>query len=277
MTLEQAINTSPQRGALRRHLTAHFGKIPRWGVLSTSHLNEFRDYLLSDKSGVCQSAARTYAMALKSVISQYCDKPASDKYDKILTIPDETPVKIYLTLGELNDLERYEQLNDLNASRKFVLEAFLVGAKTGCRFSDIMELTPENYTGNTLIYTAKKTSITVQMPIGAATKKRIEYCQQHYKDMRVSYFNYVLRDVCKVAGITTPVKVFKAGKSLTGEKWKFVSSHTARISFATNLSRRKVPIADIAKLMGHKNINTTANYIVYRAVELTQQQEDYFY
>ncbi|UVV52623.1 hypothetical protein NXY15_24270 [Bacteroides thetaiotaomicron] len=53
-------------------------------------------------------------------------------------------------------------------------------------------------------------------------------------------FNNNIRNICRKAGITEAVKVFKAGKEVEGEKWEFVSSHTARRSFATNLYLRGV-------------------------------------
>ncbi len=38
-------------------------------------------------------------------------------------------------------------------------------------------------------------------------------------------FNNNIRNICRKAGITEAVKVFKAGKEVEGEKWEFVSSH----------------------------------------------------
>ena len=61
--------------------------------------------------------------------------------------------------------------------------------------------------------------------------------------------------------------MFKAGKEETGKKYRFVSSHTGRRSFATNLSKKGVPLEQIAVMMGHTsngmpNIQMTQRYIV---------------
>ena len=50
-------------------------------------------------------------------------------------------------------------------------------------------------------------------------------------------------------------------------KYRFVSSHTGRRSFATNLSKKGVPLEQIAVMMGHTsngmpNIQMTQRYIV---------------
>ena len=37
-------------------------------------------------------------------------------------------------------------------------------------------------------------------------------------------FNNNIRNICRKAGITEAVKVFKAGKEVEGEKWEFVSA-----------------------------------------------------
>lgn len=45
--------------------------------------------------------------------------------------------------------------------------------------------------------------------------------------------------------------------------WKFISSHTARRSFATNLYLRGGDLYMISKLMGHSSVTMTEGYIVY--------------
>ncbi|MCQ2161594.1 MAG: tyrosine-type recombinase/integrase [Bacteroidales bacterium] len=41
-----------------------------------------------------------------------------------------------------------------------------------------------------------------------------------------------------------------------GPKWRFISSHSMRRSFVTNLTVAGVPLADTAKMAGHRS-NTT--------------------
>ncbi len=44
-------------------------------------------------------------------------------------------------------------------------------------------------------------------------------------------------------------------------KWKLVTSHTARRSFATNAYKAGVPMPSIVKITGHKKTTTFLNYI----------------
>ena len=58
-----------------------------------------------------------------------------------------------------------------------------------------------------------------------------------------------------------------SGKEQSGKKFRFVTSHTGRRSFATNLLKKGVPIEQIAIMMGHisggkPNVTMTQRYIV---------------
>ena len=66
---------------------------------------------------------------------------------------------------------------------------------------------------------------------------------------------------CHKAGINELVSVYMRGEFRDDEKWKFVSSHTARRSFATNLYKKGVDIYTISQLCGHSSIEMTKKYI----------------
>ena len=56
--------------------------------------------------------------------------------------------------------------------------------------------------------------------------------------------------------------IFHKGEDVVGEKWQFVTSHTARKSFATNVYLRCRDIFLISKYMGHSSVDMTATYIM---------------
>ena len=89
-------------------------------------------------------------------------------------------------------------------------------------------------------------------------------------------YNKAIRRLCKRAGLTERVKVFKAGEHDKGEKWEFVSSHTARISFASNLANLGVPLIDISRMLGHTSVVTTQRYIINTKPELDARALRYF-
>ena len=270
-TLQTTIekHTGKQSFALLKHLSDCFGEVPEWGGLSKTHLNEFREYLLEN---VSQASARTYAAALKAVIKKYCETDICPNFAEILTIRNEQPMKIYLTVEEL---ERLENVQTRTANERLVKLQFIVGAYTGARISDIMNLTEENIQGSCLRYVSQKTKVCSTIPCKPCI---LDYLKEikTLKPVTVMAYNQLIRKLCKFAGIDERVKVFKAGKDLTGEKWQFVSSHTARVSFCTNLAGAGTPLLDISRMAGHTNTATTERYIVQSEVKLNDKAMEYF-
>ena len=106
--------------------------------------------------------------------------------------------------------------------------------------------------------------------------ERIERVQANESELPLMTYNRIIRRLCERAGITERVKVFKAGEHQKGQKWEYVSSHTARISFATNLANLGVPILDVSKCMGHTSTQMTERYVVKTKAELDTRALKYF-
>lgn len=68
----------------------------------------------------------------------------------------------------------------------------------------------------------------------------------------------------------------EARKEVEGEKWEFVSSHTARRSFATNLYLRGADLYSISQMMGHASVEMTQNYLCCGLREQSAQVMEYF-
>lgn len=110
----------------------------------------------------------------------------------------------------------------------------------------------------------------------AGIGERIERVQANECEVNLMTYNRVLRNLCKRAGITERVKVFKAGEHKKGEKWEYISSHTARISFASNLANLGIPLIDICRMLGHASVATTQRYIVNVRPEIDPKALKYF-
>ncbi len=78
-------------------------------------------------------------------------------------------------------------------------------------------------------------------------------------------FNVYIKELCKLANIKQPytVEKTKGGKrvKITKPKYKWVSAHTARRSFATNFYLAHNDLQATSKFMGHSSITTTENYL----------------
>lgn len=270
-TLQEAIQAHAKGAApaLTRHLNEC--GLNDWQDLTKANLNDFRDHVTER---VAQSTARTYFAVFKAILKRYEDDVDFCKdYANILKAKIEKPVKTFLTM---KDLERLERVEVNNPNEQYVLDEFLIGAYTGMRISDAREISMENMSDGCISYTSIKTGVHAVVPMKTGIAERIERVQANECDMPLMTYNRILRRLCQRAGITERVKVFKAGEHGKGEKWEFVSSHTARISFATNLAILGLPIVDIAKLMGHQNIQTTMRYIVNTKANISEKALKYF-
>ena len=78
-------------------------------------------------------------------------------------------------------------------------------------------------------------------------------------------FNRAIKKVCKKAKIKTEEtkSITKGGIRQTErlKKWKMVSSHTARRSFATNLYKSGFPAISIMAVTGHRTERAFLKYI----------------
>ena len=258
-----------QAPALIKHLTA--SGISEWQDLTKARLFDFRDEVMNE---VAPTSARTYFAVLKGVLARYEDEEEFCRdYRDILHARKEAPVKTYLTIPELKRLEGVETKNETEVQ---VLYQFLIGAYTGMRISDIREVTTENVRDGSLSYVSKKTAVHAVVPCNDRVKGYIIWVQDNEQDITLAGYNKAIRRLCKRAGIRDRVKVYKAGATHTGEKWQYISSHTARISFCTNLAKLHVPLLDISRMAGHSSTAMTERYVVNTNIELPTSALKYF-
>jgi len=264
------VDNSEYKGVLK-HLFG-FG-ITSWNQLTKSNLYEWKDYLLTQ---VCTSSARTYIKRLRIVMKKYEEDgvfPCKD-YSSVLRMKDEKSQKVYLNEKEL---WKFEQVEPKNKYEKIAKDMFLTECYTGARVSDVMKMSIENIQGSTVSYVSKKTHVQATIRLKPCVKEMIERIKANAdKPLDRHSYNIIIRRMCQRAGINEMTKVFRRGKETTDEKWKFISSHTGRISFATNLSDLGTTIQDVAKMMGHTDIKTTMRYIVSQNVNLNSNALKYF-
>lgn len=242
-----------------------------WSDLTRSNLNDFRDYVTAQ---VAQSSARTYFAVFKAILKRYEDDVEFCKdYADILKAKNEKPVKTYLTMKELERLERVEVKTP---TEQYVLDEFLIGAYTGMRISDAREISQENMANGYISYVSIKTGVQAVVPMKKGIAERILRVQANDSEVNLMTYNRTIRNLCKRAGICDKVKVFKAGEHKKGEKWEYVSSHTARISFCTNLSRLGVPLIEIARMAGHTSTAMTERYVVKTDINVSEKALKYF-
>ena len=274
-TLIEALDRMDNKGGaaqtLRKHLCA--AGIKDWADITKSALFDFRDEVMR----VCAtSTARTVFARAKAFLNRYSDSVSlPDDWQKILTCKNERPRRTFLTTKEL---DAFEKVSPKNAREKIVQIESLIEAYTGARISDVMTFTEENFKEDGyLTYTSIKTRVTATVPISEKTKGWIAYAQQHRGDEPITKVrNDIIRRLARKAGICERIKVVEAGVEKEGEKWNFLTSHSFRISTATNLSLAGASLLEIKGVLGHTSASTTERYIVSNRPNLSAKAMSYF-
>lgn len=147
---------------------------------------------------------------------------------------------------------------------------FLIGCYTGLRVSDFSRLS-EAHVGKYITIKTQKTGTPVIIPIHPTVRSIIKSGFDLKDTVSDQKLNAQIKELCRLAGITQEVLVNKneGGKNVekTYPKYKLVSSHTARRSFATNAYKAGVPTIAIMKITGHTKESTFLKYIKVSAQE----------
>lgn len=270
----ESLNPRQKPGIVKHLATAH---IDRWEDFDKWHLARFAGEV---KETMAPSSAHTTFAVLKAFLAQFEDElPNLPKnYREILKAKNEAPMKTYLTKEEVEAFGNAWLNSDMERT---VRDGFYVSCKTGLRHSDLIKLLPSNFQkreegGWYLNYVSKKTRIQSTIICSDATKEKVEWLHKHGKqNLSISYYNNMVRELAQRAEINTEVSVYKAGKEISGPKWMFLSSHSARISFCTILADLGTDILDIMQMAGHKDTQTTIRYIVRHDVKLNPKVESF--
>jgi integrase len=262
--------TGRQARALIKHLEAC--EIFDWpALMGKDGIYTLRDEL---RETCAPSSARTYMATMKGFLARHDEERGVCKdYRKILKNKADKAVKTWLNKREL---EAVEAVEGLSPTESLVRARFLIGAYTGMRISDAMDVSESNVSGGMMTYVAKKTGTEATVPCPEKVMRLISYVQANDQYISLMTYNKLLKKICYKAKVFAKVKTHTAGETKEGPKWLFVSSHTARISFATNLANAGVPLVQLAGMMGHTSTTMTERYIVNKSVNLSERAMEYF-
>lgn len=245
--------------------------IRTWDDITPYTIEDFKDKC---REALAPNTVRLYCTQFSSFLDRYAwahKFGSTTDYRKILKSKGVASVKTYLTQDEL---KRFEKVIIKNRNEALVHHIFLISAYTGMRLSDAQCVTTANVQDGMLTYVSKKTGVEASIPV---SQRIMDYIQDIKGEpmMYRAENNKILQRLCKRAGINKEVKVYHGGNGASGPKWMFVSSHTARVSFCTNLSALGVSLVDIARLAGHTNTAMTERYIVRTDVKLPNKAMAY--
>lgn len=148
-------------------------------------------------------------------------------------------------------------------------QLFLIGAYTGLRVSDYSRINPSHinteHEVQVIKITAQKTGKLVSIPLHPNLKAVLEECNYQSPSLSDQKLNDYIKEIARLAGITEERAVIdtKGGKKKETKelKYKLISSHTARRTFATISYAKGMDIFIIRQITGHSTEQQFNKYI----------------
>tara|TARA_R100000935_G_scaffold21876_4_gene40478 strand:- start:24651 stop:25889 length:1239 start_codon:yes stop_codon:yes gene_type:complete len=245
---------------------------------------EFLDYQKS--KGYAQNTIQRELTFIKTFCkhARYLGLETDSQLDT-LKIEKVKAEKIYLTLDELEAIEKTKLKHDyLKNARDWLI----ISCYTGQRVSDFLRFTKEMIRiedGKSLLeFTQKKTGKVMTVPLH---KKVLEILEKRNGEFPRSIsdqrYNDYIKKVCKKAELTEKIqgglqtKTDHGIRKVSGKypKWKLVTSHIGRRSFATNFYG-KIPTTYLIYITGHSSEAMFLNYIGKSNKDLAMEISNYF-
>lgn len=230
----------------------------------------YNDFLvfMQEKRKFSLNTCGKQVKVLKFFIRQAID--AGNEYDlrKLdkFTAPSEATDKAYLTLHEITKLNELDYGDTLRGRIK---DLFVCACLTGLRFSDLNAICKENITEldgqKYLEIPTYKTGQRVTIPLHPVALEILTRTNYSLKVYSNQIMNRELKPICEKANINEMVSIQEsiAGKRVikTAPKSEFITTHSARRSFATNAFLSGLSAHDIMPLTGHKTEKAFLAYI----------------
>ena len=184
---------------------------------------------------------------------------------KKVAIHEERTEHIFMDEADLNAIRDLDLSAELRLER--TRDVFLVGAWTGLRFGDWAELSAAHIDGERIRIRTTKTGQAVVIPmhpvVNAIVRRYHGQFPRPFSNQKLNaYIKEVVRRVPHFSAtcVTTSTKGGQKVSTVT-PKWKLVSSHTARRSFASNLYRAGISARTIMTITGHRSERAFLRYI----------------
>lgn len=270
------------------------GKKLDYDIIDLNTLKDFRDFLTTEKEFALNNIAKHIDNLRQFLRAADADKIKIDAdtiNPKRFTVAREDPEDIYLNETELQQIASFDlsdntkylsivQLKDGNeitvrvkySTLDRVRDLFIIGCYTGLRVSDYNNIKPHNIKGDFLDLYQHKGGKRVVIPIDNTVRVIMaKYGGKTPPKISDQKINAYIKAICKEAGFTEDIEKqqTKGGELVATifKKWQLVTSHTARRSFASNMTRRGIPIQQIMQITGHKKESIFLKYVKLTAME----------
>lgn len=182
-------------------------------------------------------------------------------------LKEEETLFVTITESEIELIKKFKGADYLENARDWLI----IGCWTGCRVSDLMQLTNDNIQITTkgqkfIRYTQSKTNKQVDIPIHSDVNEILERLGNFPRPISDQRFNEWIKKVCFESGLVQEIHGTRQNpeshRKEVGmfQKWELVKSHSCRRSFATN-HYNKLPNKLIMAVTGHSTEKMLLNYI----------------
>jgi len=252
-------------------------------ILDTIDINTFEE--LRKYSFDTRNTRNNYFAKIVNVLKRFMEWAYKHKYHKNREFKDfkvsEHEIEvIFLEKEELFKL--YEHQFESSKLEK-VKDSFCFACFTGLRFSDLSNLQTSNIFTESIKLDIRKTKETDHIiPLNKFSKSILEkYKGTIHEPLPIissQKFNDYLKECCKEAGIDKPVTITRFIGSrrieITEPKYEFITSHTARKTFATNSLILGMSERAVRGITGHKKEESFRRYVKISSEFQKKQMED---
>lgn len=249
--------------------------------------NNFEKYCL--EQGYANNTISRAIQSVKTIClhAKYNGIETSYQLEKV-KLKEVKVENIYLSFEDIEEIEKTTLEKDylINARDWLIISCFI-----GQRVSDLMRLTSKNIREENekllIEFTQKKTKKTMTVPLHPKVIEILDKRNRQFpRTISEQKYNDYIKIVCKEAKLNEKVRgskkieTFKGSKTYRKqfglyEKWKLVSSHIGRRSFATNFYG-KIPTSYLIYITGHSSENQFLTYINKSNKDLAMEITNYF-
>lgn len=237
-------------------------QVPVYTNLKEQVIEDFAEYLRTQNmmaSTVKNNISRVKYLLGKARKAGFATDPTVEDFN----VQDEEANTVSLTIREVMKIHHYM---DLTPRETEIKDYFVIGCLTALRFSDYSRLQPKNFTKNKIVIKTHKTNTPVEIPIHPVVREIIKkYNKRLPPPPSIQHFNREIKKICQKIGFKKKIlferQIGLQRVSKLVPKYKFISSHTARRSAATNMYLAKIMPFRIMLITGHKTEKSFFRYI----------------
>lgn len=185
------------------------------------------------------------------------------------------PKRFWLDWEDVEKIEAYEPfLKD-----QIYKDEFLFRCYTGLRWSDSVNLRPEHFIKNAshVLYDFRvvKTGLSQNIEMNQKAASIIKKWAYRIPKLYQSDCNERIKAIARGAGVADMVEKvkFKGSERIVEllPKWKLVTTHVARRTFARHWMDLGGEIGKLSKYLGHSSIDQTSSYVGYTTSEVNKE------